>query len=101
MNKRGAAGLLRSVAFLPRKIVSLPIVLYRRYISPLKRTSTCRFTPTCSEYALEALAEWGVIIGLALAIRRILRCNPFGPFGADPVPKRRRSRDTDVTEDKQ
>ncbi len=63
------------------------ISLYRKYLSPLKRPC-CRFTPTCSQYAIDAIREWGVIVGLALAIWRILRCNPFGRGGVDPVPKR-------------
>ena len=55
----------------------------------MKAAPTCRFTPTCSEYALEAVEEWGVLIGLFLATRRVLRCNPFCRGGYDPVPKRR------------
>lgn len=46
----------------------------------------CRFTPTCSHYAVEALAAHGALHGSALAVRRILRCHPWGPSGADPVP---------------
>ncbi|MBQ7125342.1 MAG: membrane protein insertion efficiency factor YidD [Clostridia bacterium] len=63
------------------------INLYRRYISPLKKPC-CRFYPTCSQYAIEAIQEWGAIRGLGLAIWRILRCNPFCRGGIDPVPKR-------------
>ena len=66
------------------------IRLYRKYISPLKARSSCRFTPTCSEYALEAYDEWGFFAGTALAVWRVLRCNPFGKGGYDPVPKRKR-----------
>lgn len=78
----------------PARLFSLPIKLYRRFISPLKSSPSCRFYPTCSQYALDALAEWGVIRGGALAFWRILRCNPFGGCGYDPVPtnKRRRAR---------
>jgi len=61
------------------------IRLYRRYVSPLKGPS-CRFYPTCSEYAEEAVAKYGVGKGLLLAGWRILRCNPFNPGGYDPVP---------------
>lgn len=50
------------------------------------RVSPCRFTPTCSEYAAEALALHGPRRGLGLTARRLLRCRPGGPFGADPVP---------------
>ena len=63
------------------------ITLYQKFISPLKKPC-CRFTPTCSQYAIEAVKEWGAIRGLALAVWRILRCNPFGRGGIDPVPKR-------------
>ena len=49
------------------------ISLYRKYISPLKSRPSCRFTPTCSQYAIEALGEWGFIRGSALAVWRILR----------------------------
>ena len=66
------------------------IRLYQKYISPLKGRSSCRFTPTCSQYAVEAYLEWGFICGTVLALWRILRCNPFGKGGYDPVPKRKR-----------
>lgn len=72
-------------------LISLPIRFYRRFISPHK-SPCCRFTPTCSAYALEALAEWGAIRGLGLSIWRILRCNPFGKGGYDPVPINKRKR---------
>lgn len=62
-----------------------PIRFYQRYISPLTPPA-CRFTPTCSQYAIEALRKHGPIKGLALAIWRILRCNPWGGSGYDPVP---------------
>ena len=58
---------------------------YKRYISPLVPPS-CRFTPTCSEYAMEALHKHGAWKGSLLAIWRILRCNPFCKGGYDPVP---------------
>lgn len=61
------------------------IQLYRRYVSPLKAPS-CRFRPTCSEYAAEAVARHGAARGLWLAARRIARCHPFHPGGYDPVP---------------
>ena len=80
------------VVMLPRKIVGLPIKLYRKYISPAKSVPSCRFTPTCSEYALTAIGEWGVIRGGFLALRRILRCHPWNPGGYDPVPLRKKNR---------
>lgn len=67
-------------------LVLVPVRLYRRYLSPLKGTGSCRFTPTCSQYCIEAVQEWGVVVGLALTAWRILRCNPFGKGGYDPVP---------------
>ncbi|MHC1695570.1 MAG: membrane protein insertion efficiency factor YidD [Eubacteriales bacterium] len=61
------------------------IKLYRRFISPLKPPS-CRFTPTCSQYALEAFTKHGFFKGFALSAYRLLRCNPFCMAGHDPVP---------------
>lgn len=58
---------------------------YRRYISPLF-PSCCRFTPTCSQYAIEAIERYGAARGFWLAFKRILRCNPFSKGGYDPVP---------------
>jgi putative membrane protein insertion efficiency factor len=55
---------------------------------PLSSHSACRFTPTCSNYAIEAIKEWGSIKGSILAIKRILRCNPTSKIGYDPVPKK-------------
>ena len=61
---------------------------YRRFISPLL-APRCRFAPSCSEYALMALAEHGAAKGLWLAVARIARCHPFHPGGYDPVPARK------------
>ena len=58
--------------------------LYQACLSPFLGNA-CRFTPTCSEYAAEALRVHGAARGAFLAIRRLLRCHPFGPFGYDPV----------------
>lgn len=66
-------------------ILVAPIRFYQRFISPLTPPS-CRFTPTCSQYALEALRKHGPLRGLYLAVRRILRCHPWGGSGYDPVP---------------
>jgi hypothetical protein len=79
--RQGIAYLSKAVAF----ILCLPIVFYQRCISPFTPAS-CRFTPTCSEYAKQALKKHGPVKGLALAIWRILRCNPWGGSGYDPVP---------------
>ena len=66
-------------------ILVAPIIFYQKFITPYPPAS-CRFTPTCSEYARQALVKYGPIKGLALAIWRILRCNPWGGSGYDPVP---------------
>ena len=62
-----------------------PMRFYQRYISPLT-PPTCRFTPSCSNYAIQAIRKHGPFKGLALAVWRILRCNPWGGSGYDPVP---------------
>lgn len=62
------------------------IRFYQKWISSLKGHPTCRFYPTCSAYAYEAIEKYGVIKGMYLAIRRILKCHPFHPGGYDPVP---------------
>lgn len=64
------------------------IGLYRKYVSPIKRKATCRFYPSCSCYALEAYQKHGFFGGSYLAIRRILRCNPFCKGGIDKVPEK-------------
>lgn len=64
------------------------IHFYQRAISA-KTPPSCRFTPTCSAYAIEALERFGVIRGSLLAIWRILRCNPWGGHGYDPVPEKK------------
>ena len=81
--------LTRSLSFVKRALAYPFILLVRFYqicISPLKPPS-CRFTPTCSQYAIEALRKHGAIKGLYLTIRRLLRCHPWGGSGYDPVPK--------------
>ncbi|MBO5457272.1 MAG: membrane protein insertion efficiency factor YidD [Muribaculaceae bacterium] len=68
-----------------RKIFILPIRFYQLCISPMF-PAVCRFTPTCSQYAIEAITKHGIFKGTYLAIRRILRCHPWGGSGYDPVP---------------
>lgn len=67
----------------------LLIRFYQRVLSPLKRTPTCRFTPTCSQYAIEAFEKRGFFVGFGLTVWRILRCNPFCRGGYDPVPEKK------------
>ena len=62
------------------------ISFYQKHISP-HRAACCRFTPTCSAYAVEALEKHGAFFGLLLAVWRVLRCNPFCRGGYDPVPE--------------
>ena len=73
-----------------RRIAVFPFVMLIRFyqvcISPLKPAGTCRFTPTCSQYALEAFRKHGPFKGFYLSLRRILRCHPWGGSGYDPVP---------------
>lgn len=66
-------------------LLILPIRFYQQFISPLTPPS-CRYTPTCSQYAVEALRKHGPFKGFYLAVRRILRCHPWGGHGYDPVP---------------
>ncbi len=70
------------------KVIILYVIgFYRKVISPLKRPS-CRFYPTCSEYAMEAVREYGAVKGILMSVTRILRCHPFHPGGYDPVIKK-------------
>ena len=74
-----------------KRLFQAPVRFYQRVISPLL-PGCCRFTPTCSQYCILAIEEWGVVRGLALSAWRILRCNPWSRGGYDPVPPRRKSR---------
>ena len=67
------------------RVLMALITGYRRFISPLLGPR-CRFAPSCSAYALEAVREHGALRGIWLAVRRIGRCHPFNPGGFDPVP---------------
>ncbi len=77
------SGALRRLAIFPGVLL---IRLYQATVSPLL-PSACRYTPTCSQYFLEALRTWGPIRGTVLGVRRILRCHPLSPGGRDPVPE--------------
>jgi uncharacterized protein len=70
---------------IPSQIAVGCITVYRNVISPLF-PPCCRFTPTCSEYALEAFKKYGFFKGFWLALKRIIRCHPWNPGGYDPVP---------------
>jgi putative membrane protein insertion efficiency factor len=75
-----------------RRVALWPIAFYQRWLSPLKLTPTCRFVPSCSSYAVEAIARRGIAVGFVLAAWRLLRCNPLCTAGFDPVPPARSSR---------
>jgi len=83
--------LILHFSFMPRfkRLLALPLILLVRFyqlcISPLTPPS-CRYTPTCSQYALEALRKYGPLKGTWLALRRLARCHPWGGSGYDPVP---------------
>ena len=76
---------MRFMRSLPKRILLWLIRFYRAAISPT-HAPCCRFTPTCSQYALEAVEKYGAVKGGFLALRRILRCNPLCKGGYDPVP---------------
>ena len=75
---------------LAQHLVLAPLAFYRRFLSPLKGVPSCRFHPTCSSYAVDAVRVHGVLRGLWLATARVLRCHPWHPGGFDPVPPPRR-----------
>lgn len=70
-----------------RWLLLAPLWLYRRFISPALPPA-CRYYPSCSQYAEEAVREHGALFGGWLALRRLLRCHPFAAGGPDPVPRR-------------
>lgn len=74
-----------SVTNIAKQLLILPIKFYQRCISPLT-PPVCRYTPSCSHYAVEAIQSYGPIVGLWMGIKRIVSCNPWGGHGYDPVP---------------
>ncbi len=68
-----------------KKVLIFLIRMYRKYVSPMKPPS-CRFYPTCSAYAIQAIEKYGAFKGSFLALKRILKCHPLHPGGYDPVP---------------
>jgi putative membrane protein insertion efficiency factor len=86
-----STGRLSLPAFLARRVLCFVIQLYRLTLSPalvflFGPQTGCRFTPTCSQYAIEAIQEHGSFTGGILAVKRICRCHPYGACGHDPVP---------------
>lgn len=77
--------MLRQITKIMSWLLCLPIIFYQRCISPFTPPS-CRFTPTCSEYARQAIRKYGLLKGMYLALKRLLRCHPWGGSGYDPVP---------------
>jgi putative membrane protein insertion efficiency factor len=73
------------MANLVREIFVLPIRFYQRFLSPFL-PKRCRFYPSCSQYALQAILRYGIFRGSFLALRRLLRCGPWHPGGYDPLP---------------
>jgi putative membrane protein insertion efficiency factor len=82
----------------PARGVIFVIELYRNLVSPM-RLPTCRFSPSCSQYAVEALSEYGVIRGGWLSVVRLLKCGPWHRGGWDPIPERRTASHQHHTED--
>jgi putative membrane protein insertion efficiency factor len=76
---------MSAAALAPARALAGAFAAYKRFVSPLLPPA-CRFTPTCSEYAGQAVLRHGVRRGLAMAVRRLARCHPFHAGGPDPVP---------------
>ena len=71
-----------------KRIYTFPIKLYQWFISPILGPS-CRYSPSCSHYMLQAIDEWGIFRGTWIGLKRIGRCHPWGGHGDDPVPKKK------------
>jgi uncharacterized protein len=80
---------------LPSRACRAPVLrlirFYQHHVAPLVRSRSCRFRPTCSHYAYEAIDRYGLMAGGVLAYRRLRRCHPGDPGGDDPVPRRERA----------
>lgn len=75
-----------------KKIFIFPVRVYQILISPILGKN-CRFEPTCSQYMIDAIGEWGPVKGIYLGVKRISKCHPWGPHGHDPVPLKDRLKD--------
>jgi len=82
------SGILAVVSRIARAVVIAPIVVYRRVLSPAL-PQRCKYEPTCSRYAVDAVKEYGILKGLVLGVWRLLRCNPWSYGGYDPVEDQR------------
>ena len=85
---RESSAAARGPARVARAIAVAPIILYRRVISPAI-PRRCKYEPTCSRYAVDAIGQFGILRGLVLAVWRLLRCNPWSHGGYDPVDAQR------------
>jgi putative membrane protein insertion efficiency factor len=85
MNPASRTGIGQASGMAPRRLLAALIGAYQRFVSPALPPS-CRFHPSCSQYALEAVTRYGALKGSWLAARRLARCHPFHPGGFDPVP---------------
>lgn len=85
--ERGVGGLVREARTVPVRGLVFVIELYRHMISPL-RLPSCRFIPTCSRYAVDALRQYGLMRGSWLSVVRLAKCGPWHPGGWDPIPER-------------
>jgi putative membrane protein insertion efficiency factor len=74
-----------------KKLFIWPIKLYQITLSPMLGAN-CRFTPSCSQYMVDAIEEWGPVKGIGMGLKRITRCHPWGGHGHDPVPKKNKVR---------
>ena len=94
LTQRRDRGVVRLQHYLPVRVLDAVIWLYQRTLSPalvvLNPTCGCRFAPSCSHYAREALREHGLFAGVALTVVRLAKCGPWHPGGEDPVPPRSR-----------
>lgn len=70
-----------------KRLLILPVRIYQMILSPLL-PARCRYSPTCSQYMIEAINEWGPLRGLIMGLKRVVSCHPWGGHGHDPVPKR-------------